>query len=79
MRAAVENYMSYSRDVISVNRSYYMVDFNDFLDYATSEIVKYEGTKIPESEVLLYDALPGTYDKPLFDGKDGEISIVGCA
>lgn len=79
MRAALRNYFRPGKDVISVNRSYHVVDFEDFLDYSTSEIVETDYSQIPDQNILFYDALPGSFDEELIESDRGPISIIGCA
>jgi len=79
MKGVLKNYMLPRKDSMGFNRSYYMVDFNDFLDYATSELVKNDYWEIPEQNIFFYDALPGSFEEPFFDSEMEQFSIVGCA
>jgi len=57
---------------------YHMLDFNDFLDYATSNIVgKFEIPNFPDWHIYYYQAFPGTYDEPQFSSKYSAFSIIG--
>ena len=70
---------SYSRAFRSEYISeYHMVDFEDFLDYATSNMVeRFEIPHFPDKHICYYQALPGTWENPLFDNDYGKFSIMG--
>ena len=62
-------------------RSYHMLDFNDFIEYATSDLVdKPDYSYFDNNHIYFYQALHGTYDQGIFESAHGyDFSIVGVA
>jgi hypothetical protein len=56
-----------------------MLDFADFLEYATSNLPgAFTIKQIPSNHCYYYQALPGSYDSPHFDNKHGNFSIMAA-
>ncbi len=61
-------------------RSYFMLDFRDFVEYATSDLVQKASIEpFQKNHIYFYEALNGTYEEPLFDYGMGGFSIVAAA
>lgn len=57
---------------------YFMLDFNDFLEYATSGLTKkFKISKFPDGYIHYYQSIPGTSDFPLFESNYSKFSIMG--
>jgi 5-methylcytosine-specific restriction endonuclease McrA len=63
------------------SRDYFLIDFNDFVEYATSSVaLRSKISQFPNNHVVFVDSLPGTYDKGIMDSEYGcGFSIVGAA
>gem|GEM_PF-4549984 len=60
-------------------KEYFMLDFEDFLEYATSNLATtFSIDSVPHGHCYYYQALPGSFDKPLFANKYGKFSIMGA-
>ena len=70
---------AYSRDFRSEYTSnYHMVDFEDFLDYATSNLAgKFEIPDFPDKHIYYYQGFPGSWNNPHFENKYSSFSIMG--
>lgn len=62
-------------------RSYHMLDFNDFAEFATSDLCgKPDLSGFDNNHIYFYNALPGTFDEGIFESGFGyDFSIVGVA
>ena len=62
-------------------RSYHMLDFNDFAEFATSDLnSQYDFSDFKNNHIYFYQALPGTFDEGIFESGFGyDFSIVGAA
>lgn len=62
-------------------RDYFTLDFGDFLEYATSPLARdVDLAQFAPGSLSFYEALPGTYEAPLFESEDDlSFSIVGVA
>jgi hypothetical protein len=60
-------------------QEYFMLDFQDFLEYATSNLAtSFQINSIPFNHCFYYQALPGSFDKPLFENKFGKFSVMAA-
>lgn len=58
---------------------YYMVDFRDFLEYATSALPnKFEIPDFPDRTIHYYQAFPHSSNEPLITGKYSSFSVMGA-
>jgi hypothetical protein len=79
---ALEPFITKTHSTLSPRRSHHMLDFNDFFDYATSEIAhtNLHINAFQDKEIYLYDALPNSFNDPaILSTEDKKFSIVGAA
>jgi 5-methylcytosine-specific restriction endonuclease McrA len=63
----------------SYKEEFFMLDFDDFLEYATSNLpASFSIDSVPPNHSYYYQALPGSLDKPLFANRYGKFSIMGA-
>ena len=71
--------LSTGLDAANFKRDYFMLDFEDFLEYATSSLASsFEVDSVPFNHCCYYQALPGSFDKPLFANRYGKFSVMGA-
>jgi hypothetical protein len=79
---ALEPFITRANCTLCLRRSHYMLDFNDFFDYATSDLAHTEVNvdEFQDKEIYLYDALPNSFCEPtILSTEDKKFSIVGAA
>ena len=60
-------------------RQYFMLDFEDFLEYATSNLPNaFSIENVSSKHCQYYQAFPGSFDKPHFENKYGRFSVMGA-
>ncbi len=61
-----------------IKKDYFTLDFEDFLEFATSDLTPSLSIDLlPDQCCYYYQALPGTFDKPLVTNKYGSFSVIG--
>jgi 5-methylcytosine-specific restriction endonuclease McrA len=60
-------------------KEFFMLDFGDFLEYSTSNLATdFSIDSFSHNHCYYYQALPGSYEKPLFANRYGKFSIMGA-
>lgn len=61
-----------------IKKDYFTLDFEDFLEFATSDLTPSLSIDLlPDPCCYYYQALPGTFDKPLVTNKYSSFSVIG--
>lgn len=77
----LDPFINHADCCIHKTREYFLIDFNDFVEYATSSIsIRSKISELQNNHVIFIDALPGTYDESIMDSEyECGFSIVGAA